>query len=278
MPIRSCTIQGEPGYKWGQSGKCYGYTRGDEESKKEAKKQAIAQGIAIGDFEAQAINIGIVRGTYELSEMEDYDLEDSYNDYPEAAKNNAKRALKWKEEKGSSCGTPVGWARANQLANGENISEDTINRMASFNRHRQNKDVPYDEGCGGIMWDAWGGDEGIDWAIRKAESIRNEKLEIELAAGTSFDWDGVMSTEAGKALWRRTMGRKYIITARPYANIKDIFEWARKMRVPTTDIFATGSNNAKIAKVKDLGISRHYDNNNQVVIMLPPGVGRLFNG
>ena len=28
--------------------------------------------------------------------------------------------------------------------------------MASFNRHQQHKDVPYDEGCGGLMWDAWG--------------------------------------------------------------------------------------------------------------------------
>jgi len=41
--------------------------------------------------------------------------------------------------------------------------------MAQFNRHRQNKDVPYDEGCGGLMWDCWGGDAGINWAIRIAE-------------------------------------------------------------------------------------------------------------
>ena len=47
--------------------------------------------------------------------------------------------------------------------------------MASFNRHRQNKDVPYDEGCGGLMWDAWGGTEGVDWAIRKSEQIDKEK-------------------------------------------------------------------------------------------------------
>jgi len=60
--------------------------------------------------------------------------EETYNDYPEAATNNAKRALKYKEENGSSCGTPVGWTRANQLANRERISRDTIARMASFKR------------------------------------------------------------------------------------------------------------------------------------------------
>ncbi len=101
---------------------------------------------------------------------------DSYTDYPMAAVKNAKRALKWAEENGwGSCGTPVGKQRANQLANNRPISEETIARMASFNRHRQNKDVPYDEGCGGLMWDAWGGTQGVDWAIRKLEQIRNKQ-------------------------------------------------------------------------------------------------------
>lgn len=102
--------------------------------------------------------------------------EQTYNDYPEAAVNNAKRAIKYKEENGSDCGTPVGWARARQLANKENLSIDTIARMASFKRHQQWKDVPYDEGCGGLMWDAWGGTEGIEWAIRKLNQIDKKMI------------------------------------------------------------------------------------------------------
>jgi hypothetical protein len=98
--------------------------------------------------------------------------EDSFTDYPEAATNNAKRALKWADENGwGSCGEATGKARANQLANRDPISRDTIARMASFKRHQQHKDVPYSEGCGGLMWDAWGGDAGIEWAIRKLEQI-----------------------------------------------------------------------------------------------------------
>jgi hypothetical protein len=98
--------------------------------------------------------------------------EETYNDYPESASNNANRALKWAEENGwGECGTAVGKARANQLANKENISRDTIARMASFKRHQQNKDVPYSEGCGGLMWDAWGGTSGIEWAINKLKQI-----------------------------------------------------------------------------------------------------------
>jgi len=104
--------------------------------------------------------------------------EATYNDYPEAASNNARRALKYKEENGSDCGTSVGWTRARQLANRERISRDTIARMASFKRHQQNKDVPYSEGCGGIMWDAWGGDAGVNWAISKLREIdgKNDKM------------------------------------------------------------------------------------------------------
>ena len=98
---------------------------------------------------------------------------ETYNDYPKSATTAAKRALAWADENGwGSCGTPVGKTRANQLANRENISEDTIARMASFARHAKNKDVPYSEGCGGLMWDAWGGTAGIEWASNKLKEIR----------------------------------------------------------------------------------------------------------
>jgi hypothetical protein len=99
----------------------------------------------------------------------------TYTDYPQAATNNAKRALKWVEANGwGECGTPVGKARARQLANREPLSRDTIARMASFKRHQQHADVPYSEGCGGLMWDAWGGTAGVEWAIRKLNEIDNE--------------------------------------------------------------------------------------------------------
>ena len=106
----------------------------------------------------------------------DYYAEETYDDYPQAATTNAKRAIKYKEENGSDCGTVVGWTRARQLANREKLTRRTIARMASFKRHQQHKDVPYDEGCGGIMWDAWGGDAGIEWAIRKLEQIDKKNM------------------------------------------------------------------------------------------------------
>lgn len=115
----------------------------------------------------------------EIADKTSYEFE-SYVDYPEAAINAAKRALEWKDnhpEQG--CGTLVGWARANQLAKREPISEETIARMASFARHLQYEDVPYSEGCGGLMVDAWGGRAGIEWASRKLEELRQENAGVD---------------------------------------------------------------------------------------------------
>jgi len=105
-------------------------------------------------------------------------FQESYSDYPKEASENAKIALRWAEENGwGECGTPVGKARANQLAKGEPITRDTIARMAAFERHRQNSQKELGDGCGRLMWLAWGGDAGIEWAQRKLEQIDRQKMQ-----------------------------------------------------------------------------------------------------
>lgn len=146
-------------------------------------KTGKVKGFSIEGFFSEKENVETTEEDFEeivLEELksifEEVELE-TYNDYPEAARNNAKRALKYKEEKGTSCGTTIGWTRAGQLSRNEKISRSTIARMASFKRHEKNKDVPYDEGCGGIMYDAWGGSAGVEWAIRKLKQIDKQELE-----------------------------------------------------------------------------------------------------
>ena len=52
-----------------------------------------------------------------IEELKDILLEETYNDYPQQATENAKIALRYAEENGwGSCGTLVGKQRANQLA------------------------------------------------------------------------------------------------------------------------------------------------------------------
>ena len=135
-----------------------------------------------GEFKGFSIE-GYFAERYEMSAREkvaellrkEFKLE-SYTDYPEQATENAKIALRYVEENGwGSCGTPVGKVRANQLANREPISEDTISRMASFERHRENSQKELGDGCGRLMWLCWGGDAGIEWAQRKLEQIKNNK-------------------------------------------------------------------------------------------------------
>ena len=80
---------------------------------------------------------------------------ESYSDYPDGVKNNAKRALEWANKNGwGSCGTPVGKLRSNQLSKVEPISVDTIKRMYSFlSRHEGDliSSTAYGDGCGKLM-------------------------------------------------------------------------------------------------------------------------------
>jgi hypothetical protein len=50
---------------------------------------------------------------------------------------------------------------------------------------------------------------------------------------------------------------------------------ANALAIPESRIYATGSNKAKVEKVKELGIQTHYDNNPDVIKELG-SVGKLF--
>ena len=133
----------------------------------------------VGDGKDKEQAAAICYDNWKESKMEkakvitiDSKFEKTYNDYPKAASENAKIALRWAEQNGwGSCGTPVGKKRANDLAANRPLSRDTIARMAGFERHRQNSQKELGDGCGRLMWLAWGGDEGIEWAQRKLEQI-----------------------------------------------------------------------------------------------------------
>ena len=102
---------------------------------------------------------------------------ESYSDYPESVKNNAKAVLRYVEENGwGSCGTEVGKIRANQLAKGEAISLDTVKRMYSYlSRHEVDLESSkgYGDGCGKLMYDSWGGKSALSWAESKINQAEN---------------------------------------------------------------------------------------------------------
>lgn len=47
MPVRECQMDEKPGWKWGESGKCYTYTEGNQMSEAMARARAELQGRAI---------------------------------------------------------------------------------------------------------------------------------------------------------------------------------------------------------------------------------------
>ena len=102
----------------------------------------------------------------------------------EAMREEAQRGLDWRSEYGRG-GTEVGIARARDISNGENLSMETVQRMASyFARHEVDKEAegfrPGEDGYpsnGRIAWALWGGDAGQSWANRILEQEDDERAE-----------------------------------------------------------------------------------------------------
>jgi len=90
----------------------------------------------------------------------------------------AKKGLAWRKEFNRG-GTDVGVARARDISNRKNLSEDTIKRMHSyFSRHEVDKKgqgfQPGEKGfpsAGRIAWALWGGDAGQRFAAAKVKTI-----------------------------------------------------------------------------------------------------------
>jgi hypothetical protein len=93
---------------------------------------------------------------------------ESYNDYPQSAKDNAERGIRLNEAVGNKCATQVGKVRAQQIMNGENLSMDTIKRTYSYLSRAAEYYNPEDsEACGTISYLLWGGEPMLRWAESK---------------------------------------------------------------------------------------------------------------
>jgi len=82
----------------------------------------------------------------------------------------------------------------------------------------------------------------------------------------SIDYDDTLSTDKGKELAKTIIANGatlYIISARD--DKSGMLSVAESLGVPNDRVFATGSNEAKVQKIKDLGIKKHYDNNADVI-------------
>ena len=101
---------------------------------------------------------------------------------------------------------------------------------------------------------------------------------VQLAARRiSFDYDGTFSTADGQATATDLVNsgnEVYIISARSEVST-EMKARAARAGIRQDHIYATGSNKAKIEKVKELRIAKHYDNNPDVVKALG-SIGELI--
>ena len=113
----------------------------------------------------------------ELKELLSKEELESYSDYPESVSNNAKRGIDLNKAVGNKCATQVGKVRAQQLANGEPVSEKTVKRMFSYlSRAEVYYDAGDKESCGYISYLLWGGKSAKTWAESKLKQIEREDL------------------------------------------------------------------------------------------------------
>lgn len=97
---------------------------------------------------------------------------ESYSDYPDSVKNNAKRGIELNERQNNKCGTQVGKIRATQLAKGQPISVETIKRMYSYlSRAETYYDPNKTTECGTISYLLWGGKSALGWSRNKLREL-----------------------------------------------------------------------------------------------------------
>ena len=102
----------------------------------------------------------------------------------------------------------------------------------------------------------------------QAYAICNSTADEDFAVGqiVSFDYDDTLNTPRGRglALYELQSGSDvYIISAR---QSKDrMLGLADELGIPHSKVFATGSNRAKVQKIRDLKVVKHYDNNEDVI-------------
>ena len=112
---------------------------------------------------------------------------ESYSDYPDSVKNNAKRGIELNERHGNKCATAVGKVRSSQLSKGEPISVETIKRMHSY---LSRAEVYYDPNktteCGTISYLLWGGKAALGWSRNKLRELGLLEEQTKLEAQPSI--------------------------------------------------------------------------------------------
>ena len=97
---------------------------------------------------------------------------ESFADYPDAVKNNAKRGIELNEKNNNKCATLTGKNRGADLAAGRPVQVETISRMYSYlSRAKTYYDDADTNDCGNISYLLWGGLAALRWSESKLKEL-----------------------------------------------------------------------------------------------------------
>jgi hypothetical protein len=139
----------------------------DNESKSDFIQRCMADEKARAEFPDNPTRYAVCNSQYEQK------FADTYTDYGQGVRNNARRGIELNERNGNKCATQTGKVRARQLASGEGISLETIKRMHSYlsraETYYDNADSTSD--CGYISYLLWGGKAALGWSRNKLREL-----------------------------------------------------------------------------------------------------------
>jgi hypothetical protein len=141
-----------------------------------------------GEFADEMLSTmrGIIKKDSRLKDGQRVELE-TYNDYPDTVKNAAKRGIALNEKVNNKCATDVGKIRAQQLANGRNISVQTIKLMYAYTSRAREFYKPEDtSACGTISYLLWGGDAANSWSAAKLKKLGLFQGETAVSVSSSY--------------------------------------------------------------------------------------------
>lgn len=94
-----------------------------------------------------------------------------FTDYPEGAKKNAERALKWMDDN-AGCGKPMGKRLAQDIVDSKPLSFKDIRRIYNYlRRNREHDGKLFSDSCESCLFSAWGGKPMHDYCEAKIKMI-----------------------------------------------------------------------------------------------------------
>ena len=130
-----------------------------------------ASKLSLEDIDEEEVKemLSMIRGIVKDGKIE----MESYSDYPDSVKNNAKRGIELNKKVNNKCATDVGKIRAQQLSKGKPISVSTIKRIYSYLSRAEEYYNPSDtKACGTISYLLWGGKSAKTWALSKLKQLK----------------------------------------------------------------------------------------------------------